>query len=246
MAENSKGSFVSIDFWNTIVIAKTNGDKRAARRIDALHKLAAVRNKSFTQGEITRAHEYASQKFDEIWLGTSRTPNSRELVGFTLESLGLEVSENEQSELARVYEDSLLDGPPELATGVEEAIKRLAGAYPLGIISDTMFSPGRVLKDYLDHKGIGQYFSAFAFSDEVGVSKPHPDMFEKIRSETGTSAEGSYHIGDIQQTDIQGAQGFGISAVLYTGISDTYKNETTADHVCDSWDEVCRKILGRS
>jgi len=240
---NSK-PFISIDFWNTIVIAKTNGEKRTKRRVEALHRLANTHKRNLDSKTIETAHSYASEKFDEIWFGTSRTPNALELVGFTLQSLNLQVSEFEQQELARVYEDSLLDGPPELAAGAADTIKLLSQKYKLGIISDTMFSPGRVLKDYLDRKGLGQYFSAFAFSDEVGVSKPHPDMFEKVRTETNTILEGSFHIGDIQPTDIKGAQNFGIKGILYTGISRKYEDDTTADYVCNSWPAVGECIMG--
>lgn len=236
-------SFVSIDFWNTIVIAETNGEKRAARRIDALKSLADTHNLTITDSQIREAHAYASRKFDEIWLGKARTPDSLELVGFTLDSLALSVSETEQKELARIYEDSLLDGPPELAPGVKETVEALSKTYKLGIISDTMFSPGRVLKDYLDTKGLGQFFTAFAFSNEVGVSKPHPDMYQKILTDTSTGREGSFHIGDIQPTDIQGAQAFGIKGILYTGISRTYEKDNTADFVSPDWDTIGSILL---
>ncbi|MCH8558585.1 MAG: HAD family hydrolase [Balneolia bacterium] len=236
-------SFVSIDFWNTIVIAETNGEKRAAKRIDALKSLADTHSQTITDSQIREAHAFASKKFDEIWFGKSRTPDSLELVGFTLESLALSVSETEQKELARVYEDSLLDGPPELAPGVKETVEALSKKYKLGIISDTMFSPGRVLKDYLDTKGLGQFFTAFAFSNEVGVSKPHPDMYQKILDDTSTGRDGSFHIGDIQPTDIKGAQSFGIKGILYTGISRTYENDNTADFVSSDWDSIGNILL---
>lgn len=236
-------SFISIDFWNTIVNAHTNGEKRARRRVEALHKLAESFGKDITSTDVKQAHAHASARFDEIWLGQSRTPGSYELVGFTLEYLRLSVSEQQQRDIAHIYEESLLDGPPELAPGVAEAVSKLAQQYKLGIISDTMFSPGRVLKAFLDERGLGQHFSAFAFSDEVGVSKPHPKMFEKILHETGTGTPGSWHIGDIQQTDIKGAQGFGIKGILYTGLSDAHKAGTTADLICESWEQICEAVL---
>ncbi|MCH8566932.1 MAG: HAD family hydrolase [Balneolales bacterium] len=240
---SKKKPFVSIDFWNTIVIAHTNGEKRQKRRIEGLKELAAASNRQITPDEIKDAHRTASKRFDEIWLGTHRTPGSFELVGYTLEALEISATEADKKNLALIYEESLRDGPPELAPGVETALQQLATSFHLGIISDTMFSPGRVLKAYLHEKGIGKYFSAFAFSDEVGVSKPHPDMFKKVESETGGIKEGAFHVGDIQSTDIRGAQQFGINAILYTGISDAHAQGTTADYVCDSWDAVCGCIL---
>ncbi len=234
---------ISVDFWNTIAIAHTNGEKRHIARLTALTDLAAKYETSLTINQIKKAHEYASAIFDEIWLGTSRTPKTDELVEITVDYLGLKFSDDDLQTLTTVYQKSLLDGPPEIAPGAADALKELAKKHPLAIISDTMFSPGTILRDYLHSKGIGKYFSAFAFSDEVGVSKPHADMYLKVLKETNSKVEGSFHIGDLQQTDIAGAQKMGMKGVLYTGINKKDEETTTADIVCANWDEMPRLIL---
>lgn len=235
--------FISIDFWNTIVIAKSNGEQRHQARLDALHRLATRQNKQITNKQIQEANARASQHFDEVWLGTQRTPDAAELVAHTLRHLGLEANARTLQQVTQIYEDSLLDGPPELAPGVAEALGALCQKFELGIISDTMFSPGRVLRNHLKQKGIHRFFSSFAFSNEVGVSKPHPAMFEKVLNETGGEKQGSWHIGDMQPTDIKGAQAYGIKGLLYTGVSDAFAHDTTADLVCDSWEEIARRLL---
>lgn len=235
--------FISIDFWNTIVIAKSNGPQRLEARLNALHALADEQGTRLSNEQIEEAHNRASQHFDKVWLGTQRTPDAAELVGYTLDHLGLKSDAEVQARITRIYEDSLLDGPPDLAPGAAEAIAALSEHFKLGIISDTMFSPGRVLRNHLEEKGIKQYFSSFAFSNEVGVSKPHPNMFEKVMAETGAGKQDSWHIGDMQPTDIKGAQAYGIKGLLYTGVSDTFAADTTADLVCDSWEQIARKLI---
>ena len=234
---------ISIDFWNTIAIAHTNGEKRHIARLTALTDLAAKYEKSLSIKEIKKAHAYASEKFDEIWLGTSRTPTTEELVSITVDYLGLKFSDDDLHRLTFVYQKSLLDGPPEVAIGAADALKELSQKHKLAIISDTMFSPGTILRDYLHSKGIGKYFSAFAFSDEVGVSKPHPKMYEKVLSETSSDPKESFHIGDIHQTDIAGAQQMGMKAVLYTGVNKADEKTTTADFVTSNWHEIPSLIL---
>ncbi len=236
-------NLISIDFWNTIVVAHTNGEERHKARYDALIERAAGYNESLTKDRIDQAHTYASQRFDEIWIDEQRTPNSPELVAFTLEKLGIRFSENETAEITRIYEESLMDGPPDLAPGVADAVKHLSEKYKLAIISDTMFSPGRVLREFLHGHDILQYFSAFSFSDEVGVSKPHPKMYKKVLSETGTGVSGSFHIGDMQRTDITGAKAMGMGAILYTGVNESDKDQTTADHVLSEWDNIAELLI---
>ncbi len=226
---------VSIDFWNTIVIAHTNGEKRQQARIDGLREICAKYGDVPELDLIGKAHQHASSKFDEIWLGQQRTPTSRELVDFALTFMGLQLSEADRAEVTRIYQESLLDGAPELTLGVGEALEKLASTHKLAIISDTMFSPGRVLRGYLKSKGLDGFFSAYAFSDEVGVSKPHRKMYKKVLSETGSDAKSSWHVGDIHQTDIKGAQSMGMKAVLYTGINTTDKETSSADVISDDW-----------
>ena len=229
---------ISIDFWNTIVIAASNGSKRHQARIGALFSVIPGLENTITEPQIKAAHQYASQKFDEIWLGDHRTPTSAELVDFVLLHLGLDPSPEERQRITKKYQDSLFAGPPELTPGVGDALEELASRHKLAIISDTMFSPGTVLREYLKSQKLSGFFSAFAFSDEVGVSKPHSDMYKKVLSETGCAPERSWHIGDIHQTDIKGAQVMGMGAVLYTGINKADRETTTADHVSDEWSEI--------
>lgn len=234
---------ISIDFWNTIVIATSNGELRQKARLAGLKKYAAKHGRELHESMISEAHRYASQKFDEIWLGSHRTPTSAELVDYTLQYLDLSLSSSERKELTQIYQESLLEGPPELTPGVGESLEKLASRNKLAIISDTMFSPGTILRDYLRSKKLDRFFTAYAFSDEVGVSKPHKKMYKKVLAETGSSPETSWHIGDIHQTDIMGAQAIGMKAVLYTGINNSDAGTTTADIISENWAEIPGQLI---
>lgn len=233
---------ISIDFWNTIVIAHTNGTLRNQARVNGIQEIAKQYGEPPNIEAIHLAHQVASKKFDEIWLGTQRTPTSRELVDITLDSLNLNLSEQDREKVTLIYQESLLDGPPELTPGVGDALEVLASKNKLAIISDTMFSPGTVLRGYLKSKGLLDFFSAFAFSDEVGVSKPHHKMYQKVLAETEGKPESSWHIGDIHQTDIKGAQSMGMRAVLYTGINKTDADTSSAELILERWDEIAVRV----
>ena len=51
------------------------------------------------------------------------------------------------------------------------------------------------------------------FSDEVGVRKPHPEIFARTLAALGVSASEAAHVGDDLTTDVAGARGIGMRAI---------------------------------
>lgn len=233
---------ISIDFWNTLVNGRTNGEKRNAVRLAALSELASKSGKEINEVELKQAYQQATTQFESIWLGEQRTLKTAELVGIVLESLKIPASNEEVESLAKVYAESLWDGPPALAEGIKPALAQLAESYDLGIISDTMYSPGTVLRVYLEKQGILKYFKAFVFSDEVGYSKPDKRAFEAIRSKLDSdNQERAYHIGDLQKTDVKGANNAGYVSIQYIGLNPS-EPTTLAKHVAKTWSDISEII----
>jgi len=212
-------SLVSVDFWDTLVRADSNGEKRTEARIYALREVSRRYDKEPTDEAIRQARAHVSRAFDEEWFGKQRTQSTRELVQGMLDALAIPANPAEVDDLTEAFRESLFHGPPEPAEGVKEALANISIYFRLAIISDTMFSPGSVIRRYLDQLDILQYFDAFAFSDEVGVSKPHRKAFETVLKATNARPEHSWHVGDMMKTDIRGAKSLGMHAILYTAFS---------------------------
>jgi len=234
---------ISIDFWNTLVDAQTGGKQRHEARINKVKSIAAKYDKTVTNEQIEAAKKQISIEFDHEWLGKQRTMLTHELVDRILTHLNIPAKKAEKAALTFTFQHSLLMGPPELATDVITIIPQLAEKYPLAIISDTMFSPGSVLRAFLQTNQLLDYFSHFVFSDEVGYSKPDKRAFLQVLEKNKALAQHSIHIGDIQATDIKGAQSVGMKAVLFTGLSDSDANSTTADFTANSWKQVASFCL---
>jgi putative hydrolase of the HAD superfamily len=78
-----------------------------------------------------------------------------------------------------------------------------------------------VLRDYLDHAGVLDLFDHWSFSDEVGVYKPDPRIFEHALDGLGvTDPARAVHVGDLRRTDVAGARASGLATVRYCGRHD--------------------------
>ncbi len=130
------------------------------------------------------------------------------------------------------------DPYPDLISRCAEALDALAERYSLAIVSDAVVSPGRCLRRLLEIHGVARYFSGYAFSDEVGRSKPHRAMFESAAAQVGVDVREMIHVGDRNHNEVKGPQALGMKAVFFTASRDTDKATTTADAICESYTEL--------
>jgi len=244
---DSTSTMISIDFWNTLVKGETGGAKRSEVRFNALKQVARNYMDSLSQQAVEEATRQTSREFHRVWFDERRTPTTDELVRSVVNNLDIPATKQELAELVAAFEESLWEGPPDLVEGVEDVLPELAEQYPLAVISDTMYSPGRVLRKYLENAGIAVHFDSFVFSDETGFSKPHPDAYSMVLERAGCSAEASWHIGDMLRTDVKGAKQVGMKAILFTGVSGPADSDeepaVEPDHVCGSWIEIGEILL---
>jgi putative hydrolase of the HAD superfamily len=99
-----------------------------------------------------------------------------------------------------------------LMPGALDALKYLSGKYELHLITNG-FKEVQGIK--IDRCGIREYFDKIIISEDVGVQKPHPKIFEHALNEVGTSAAGSIYIGDHPDSDIKGSKNAGWDQVFY-------------------------------
>lgn len=229
---------LTVDFWNTMVVARTGGERRQQQRLD--HLLAVVRavRPEAAEADVRAAYRAAAERYHAAWTGTHTTPACATLVRCIWEALELDVSDADHAEAVRVFEEGLLYGPPDLADGLAEALAHAAERYRLAIISDTMFSPGRVIRRLLDQRGLLRHFDASVFSDETGVAKPDARAFERAAEALGAAPHEIAHIGDLRRTDVAGARRFGARAVLYTGVRPDPDDAPTPDAVLTHWRDL--------
>ncbi len=94
-----------------------------------------------------------------------------------------------------------------LLPDAEKVVKYLAAKYPLTIISNG-FKEVQYYK--FEHSGLAPYFTHTLISEEVGINKPQPGIFEIALERNGIMADKAVMIGDSYSSDIAGAKAAGI------------------------------------
>jgi len=237
---------ITIDFWNTI-FDSSSGVDRNKYRLNALITETDKLGCFIRQEELEPAMKSSWEYFNHVWMNEQRTPSSMELVNFFWKKLNIPESEESVNRIAETFSNSILVHPPKLVANVKESLKELSIEFKLGIVSDTGFSPGTILKKLLEKEEILGYFDAFSFSDETGVAKPNKKAFLTILDRFECNPEESLHVGDIEKTDILGAKNLGMKAIRFDGDSSAYlvkenPEETLADFKSGDWLEIPRLI----
>ncbi|MEJ5245278.1 MAG: HAD family hydrolase [Bacteroidota bacterium] len=233
---------ITIDFWNTL-FDSSGGNERNALRQKAIMSEINNYNREISPELFEKALKASWEYFNKIWRQEMRTPSVQDSVAFFWKYLELPTDPQAINRIADYFANSVLIHPPKLIDGVADILPVLASRYKLGIISDTGFSPGIVLRKLLEQNNILHFFDSFSFSDETGYSKPHPESFRKVLAELGSNTSGALHIGDIEATDIVGAKQLGMYAIRFAGDSTGYfanesSNPTIADAIVYNWNEI--------
>ncbi len=237
---SDKITAITFDLWDTIISDESDEPKRAAQGLrskpDERHHLvleALNRHAPISSEDLAIGYGVVNAAFVKCWKGHSITWTARERLEVLLNGLGRTLPDAELDALAHAQERLELDVPPDPIEGAHEAVAELASRYKLCVISDTIITSGTGLREWLEMHDLKQYFSGFAFSDEVGNSKPNRAMFDSAASQLGTEFSQMVHIGDRDHNDVKGPQALGMKAVLFTAKRDADKATTSADAICE-------------
>lgn len=162
----------------------------------------------------------------------------------------------------RLYEWAGVDADPELAAstaatyrqGYVDARTEVAGAR---VLLATVQALARVVivsnnlleeqQEKLRHCGLDRYVDVLVVSGEVGVSKPHPRIFEVALERAGVAAGEAVMVGDSWANDVEGARAVGIRAVWFNrGGAPSPDPEVSQIHALEPVEDVLRVILNGS
>ncbi len=129
-----------------------------------------------------------------------------------LRSDGLAVANMDSLEFSNRYLGNL-GACTDLMPGAESVLQKLQSGFRLALITNGLTV---VQRARLSHSGLGSFFEAVVISDEEGVSKPDPAIFQIAFDRMGDPDKKEVlMIGDSLTSDIRGANAFGIDACWY-------------------------------
>jgi FMN phosphatase YigB (HAD superfamily) len=230
---------VTFDLWDTIVDDDSDEPKRAAKglrskRDERRHLVWSALDalEPIDLATVTLAYDTADAGFNLVWKELHINWTVAQRLRVVLNGLGRSLPPGAFDRLVEDTGRMEVEIPPDAIDGIAEALAELSGRYKLAVVSDAIVTPGTGLKAILEGHGLAQYFSGFAFSDEVGYSKPHRAMFDRACAELGVAVDEIVHIGDRDHNDVKGPHALGAKAVLFTAARDADKDVTTADAIC--------------
>ena len=136
------------------------------------------------------------------------------------------------AELVDAYARPALLVPPDVDPGARPALEALAArGYTLVLVSNTMRTPGAVLRKLLERYGLLGFFKHTTFSDEVGVRKPGAEIFALSLRAVGGQPSTAVHVGDDVALDVRGARAAGMRVIHVTSTPDRSPNGLLADAV---------------
>lgn len=241
---------VTFDLWDTVIRDDSDEPKRAARGLPPKREARrALAHAAFATGSpIPReafecAYDTMEAAFHHVWRERQATWTVGERLEVLGDGLGRPLPPARREALARRLEEMEIEVPPDPVEGIAGAIAALSARFPLAVVSDTIYSPGRCLRQWLRMHGLGDAFRAFAFSDEVGRSKPHRDMFAHVAKALGVEPGEMLHVGDRDHNDVKGPQALGMKAVLFTAARDADRERSSADAVCERASELADIVM---
>lgn len=236
---------ITFDLWDSVIINDSDETKRKSMGIPSKHTERRdlvyhllKRKKPIPRMKVDTAYNAVDTAFNHVWNHHHVTWSVKERLQILLKSLGRNITDKELLKLVQRHEEMELEIKPDIAPGIKKALDILHRKYRLGIISDTIFSPGHTLRRLLDHYELKNYFDTFIFSDEIGRAKPDPAVFKSSANSLSVKINEIIHIGDQETKDIDGPHAVGAKAILTTVVNDRGRSATKADAVCSDYMEL--------
>jgi HAD superfamily hydrolase (TIGR01549 family) len=232
---------VTFDYWNTLVHEEP-GHLRG-RRIAAWLGLLEEAGVPVTEDALGALFDRSWVEFSEAWKQNRQllAPQAAEMM---IAELGHDLAPPVRDMLVEAFVMVALDAELHLTPGVADVLAALdERGLRLGIICDVGMTPSTLLRAHLEQHGVLHHFDHWSFSDDVGLYKPDPRIFEHALAGLGSPPHDSVaHVGDLRRTDVAGARAMGMIAVRYAGILDDTSDEDPAlpeaDHVVRHHDEL--------
>ena len=117
-----------------------------------------------------------------------------------------------------------------------DVLEQLAGSYTLGALTN---GNADIYKT-----DAAEYFDFAFLAEDIGASKPHPDMFHAALQQSGVGPEQIIHVGDNPDHDIRGAREVGMHTVWMNARKLDWPGGERADREIENLPQLPGAIAG--
>jgi putative hydrolase of the HAD superfamily len=209
---------VTFDCWGTLLLDSPAADEGYRRqRVAGMATVLARHGIDVPGRALDEAYAAAGRRLARLWQA-NRDVSARGHVLAVLDAvddaLARRLSDAVVDELLDAYASPALRVPPAVDAGAAAAVAALtARGCALGVVSNTMRTPGAALRRVLDRAGLLAPFAAVTFSDECGIRKPDPEIFARTLRAMGVAPADAVHVGDDPVLDVEGARDAGMRVI---------------------------------
>lgn len=209
---------LTFDCWGTLLLDGPGADDRYRQpRLAAMRAILGAAGVTVSQADLDRAYGESGRWLAQIWQH-HRDVAVGEHVDALLGALDAELpgrlGASVRAELIDAYARPALRVPPVIDRGGPAALEALgARGLALAVVSNTMRTPGQVLRQVFAGAGLLEPFKVLTFSDECGIRKPDPEIFLLTLRAVGVRPEAAVHVGDDPVLDVEGARDAGMRVI---------------------------------
>jgi len=215
--QESEVKAVTFDVWETLLFEEDGSDlQRRAIRCNRLTQLLGRLGLSISVEEVETALKETITALMKIWEKNKDVPHLDVIrIFFKHASRGrLGLKSEWLDELSKAYVSPLFEVPPYLNPDAGEVLEWLMKEKKqVGIICNTGMTPGTELRRFLVQAGVAKYFRVMIFSNEVGIRKPDPRIFNLAARALKATPREIVHVGDNLKTDVWGAKNASFRAI---------------------------------
>lgn len=126
--------------------------------------------------------------------------------------------------------------------GAREALEIVADRFPVGIVTNGFLE---TQQKKIEVMNLNQFTDNFIITEEIGVMKPHPKVFDIATERAGTERDQILYVGDSYSSDVIGGRNAGWQTAWFTAFMNDIEDEQTADFMFDQFPMLTHYLNGR-
>ena len=154
-----------------------------------------------------------------MYWSADRDISCRRQVEVFLEEIGIDpahLDDGTLDEIEDAYANAAVHLLPAVVPGARDLLAEVERrGFRTGLISNTGRTPGYALREILSRLELAPLINAMVFSNEHGLCKPEPSIFETLRGALDVRFDEMMFVGDNLYVDVYGAKRCGMKAVLF-------------------------------